>query len=403
MIERTERIVVVGAGPVGLTTAAVLAGRGVPTTVVERAPEIVRELRASTFHPPTLDMLATLGVADTLVEHGIMADTVQFRDRKLGLIAEFRLDLLSEETAHPFRVQLDQYRMACLLYERLRQSALVEFRFGHAAVNVDTDENEAIVTLNSNEGTNQVRTPFVVGADGAGSVVRASVDIEFDGLTYPERYVTVFTEMPFEETIPGIGPVDYVADPDRWCIMLRTPQHWRVLYPADQSKDEAENLTDESIYEELADLTSGRRPPLTHRRVYDVHQRVAATYRRGRVLLAGDAAHVNHPAGGMGLNGGIHDAFALGASLAAFWRGEAGDDALDRYGEQRRRAATDHIRPRSHANVVSLAERDDEIRRANHEQLRATAADPERARSFLREISMLASLEATSDDRKRST
>ena len=172
---------------------------------MERALEIVRELRASTFHPPTLDVLATLGVASTLVENGMVADTVQFRDRNLGLIAEFRLDLLAEETAHPFRVQLDQYRVACLLYERLRQSALVEFRFGHAAVGVDTDKNE---TLESNEGIYQIQAPFLVGADGASSVVRDSVDIEFDGLTYRDRYVTVFTEIPFEETIPGIGPVD---------------------------------------------------------------------------------------------------------------------------------------------------------------------------------------------------
>ena len=116
-----DGVLVVGGGTVGLTTALSLARRGVPVTVLEAAPELVREYRASTFHPPTLEMLDELGVADDFIAQGLVADKLQFRDRSEGLIAEFDLALLKDDTRFPFRLQREQYALSQLVFERLRR------------------------------------------------------------------------------------------------------------------------------------------------------------------------------------------------------------------------------------------------------------------------------------------
>ena len=334
-------------------------------------------------------MLATLDIVDTLIEHGVIARSVQYRDRKMGLIAEFDLKLLADDTAHPFRIQLDQYTMAQLLYERLRSHDAVEFRFRNNAFAAHPEIDGCVVSIRTPNGAVHLAAPLVVGADGASSAIRETAGIGFDGLTYPNRYITVFTQMAFEETVPGIGPVNYVTDAEQWCILLRSPQHWRVLYPADPNLSDEALLADDAIFHSLADLTEGRRPTITHRRAYHVHQRIASTYRLGPVLLAGDAAHINNPAGGMGLNGGIHDAFSLAPAIASVWHGLEELDTLDRYAVDRRRTALEYIRPRSHATMTTLAETDPDRIRTNHEALRSTAAEVGQARQFLRDISMI--------------
>ena len=137
----------------------------------------------------------------------------------------------------------------------------------------------------------------------------------------------------------------------------------------------------------------GRPYPISHRTLYTVHQRVADRYRVGRVLLAGDSAHLNNPLGGMGMNGGIHDAFNLAEKLSRVWHGEAGEAELDRYERQRRSIALEYVNVLSIQNKKNLEAREPSERSRFREEMEGTAADPARARDCLLRISMIASLE----------
>ena len=389
-MRHVDGVIVAGAGAVGLTAALCLGREGVPVTVLEAAEEIVREFRGSTFHPPTLEMLDELGVADPLIAKATIADRVQLRDRAEGLIAEFDLGLLKDHTRYPFRLQIDQYALATLLYERLRTLPEVHFEFGHRVTDVSLEGEHAIVTAETADGLVRYKAAYVVGADGGNSAVRQALGIQFAGMTYPNRYITLFTPFDFAEHLPGFAPVNYISDPGEWVIMLRSPDIWRVLFPTRPEETDAEVLRDEELQRRLQGVVATGAPyPITHRRVYRVHQRVASTYRRGRALLAGDAAHVNNPAGGMGLNGGIHDAVSLGDALAKVWHGRGDDRMLDAYADSRRRVAIEHVQTQTHANARFLSETDPAGRRLLQDELRRIAADRERTLEYLLRSSMI--------------
>ena len=390
-MKQVEGVLIAGAGAVGLTAALCLAREGVPVTVLEAEDEIVREYRGSTFHPPTLEMLDELGVADRLIAQATIADRVQFRDRAEGLIAEFDLGLLKGHTRYPFRLQIDQYALATLLCEQLRSLPHVRFEFGHRIADVSLEDERAAVTAETSDGLRQYTAAYVVGADGGNSAVRQALGIQFEGMTYPNRYITLFTPFDFASHLPGFAPVNYISDPEEWVIMLRSPGIWRVLFPTEPEQTDEEVLREDALQRRLQGVVATDEPfPIEHRRVYKVHQRVASTYRVGRALLAGDAAHVNNPAGGMGLNGGIHDAVSLGGSLAKVWHGNADDRVLDAYAAERRRVAIDHVQAQTHANARFLSETDPKSRRQLQDELRSIASDRERALEYLLRSSMIA-------------
>jgi 3-(3-hydroxy-phenyl)propionate hydroxylase len=195
----------------------------------------------------------------------------------------------------------------------------------------------------------------------------------------------------------GYCPRNYFADPDEWCNCFKVsadgpPGLWRTVFPTDQSLSEAELMSDEAVQARLQKFFPSDMPyEIVHRNLYTTHQRVAAGFRTGRVLLAGDAAHVNNPIGGMGLNGGFQDAANLSEKLAGVILDGESDRILDLYDLQRRTAATEFVQQQSIANKKQLEERDPETRRRNLDELGAIAADPARARQFLLRSSMLAS------------
>ena len=153
----------------------------------------MKEYRASTFHPPTLEMLDELGVAESLIALGLVADRFQYRDRKEGLIAEFDLTVLKDHTRFPFRLQIDQYALSQLLFAQLQGIAVADVRFGHRVEAVALGGDHAVVTAETANGLRRFRAPYLIGADGANSAVRRSIGIDFEGMTYPERYITLFT------------------------------------------------------------------------------------------------------------------------------------------------------------------------------------------------------------------
>ncbi|WP_370614847.1 FAD-dependent oxidoreductase [Mumia sp. Pv 4-285] len=386
----SARVVVAGAGPVGLTTALTLARDGHAVTVLEAGETLAAESRASTYHPPSLEMLAELGVLDDLLERGIVSTRFQYRDRRTGPIAELDLGSLADDTPYPFRVQCEQSKLTPILLERLQAYADVEVVFGQPVTAVEqVDDVVRVTTATGSPWT----ADWVVGADGASSVVRKSIGAEFEGITYPERFLVVSTHEDLATVLPGIADVNYVYDPDEWLVLLRTPEHWRILFPTDPDSPDDVETAPERVQARLADVADLGRPwDLLHASLYRVHQRVADRFRVGRVVLVGDAAHVNNPLGGMGMNSGLHDAVLAGRALADLLAGRAGTAELDTVLAARRDVALSYVRTVTHDNWKQLRENDEEARAAHHAELRALAADPVAARTYLRRTSMIDSL-----------
>lgn len=376
-------VAIAGAGPVGLTAALVLARRGVDVVVLEQEPGLAAESRASTFHPPTLEMLRDLGVVNALLRKGLVAETFQYRERGGGAIATLNLDVLADDTEFPYRVQCEQSKLTPILLDALPDTA--EVRFSHAVSDVSTSGPGVAVT--TSRGI--VHCDWLIGADGAHSAVRRSLGADFTGTTYPERFLVASVAEDLTAALPGIAPINYVFDPHEWLVLLRTPDLWRVLLPTpgDTPDDyELRRLPDRLTA--VADL--GRPWRLAHASLYRVHERVTSHFRDGRVLLMGDAAHVNNPLGGLGMNSGIHDAVRMATALAEVLAG-APVGVLDQAARTRRAVAVDHVQAASRANWARLHGHDDEYRR----QLRELAADPVAARAYLRRACLMDSLETT--------
>lgn len=387
-------VLIAGAGPVGLVSALTLATAGISVTVFERHTKPQDDLRASTFHPPTLDMLARFGLTDELVSQGLVARYTQQRDRKEGLIAEFDMSLLEGETQHPFRLQCEQWKLNTLLLDRLALFPHVNIVLGAEMQTVTQDAQSVTANVKIDGNMTAFTGNYLIGADGASSAVRQSLGIEFEGFTYPERFLSVSTDFEYADHLPKLSYVNYVSDPEEWCVLLRVPTLWRVLFPTRLEETDEEVMTDESIQTRLQNLLPKDTPYNTvHRTLYKVHQRVAKEFRRGRVVLAGDAAHINNPIGGMGMNGGVQDAFNLSDKLVDILISGASPDLLDRYERQRRSVAIEYINANTARNKKNIEERDPAARRKTQNELRAIAASPAAAKDYLRKTSMIDALE----------
>lgn len=388
-----QRVIVVGAGPVGLVTTNLLADAGIAVTLVETSDDLPRDLRASTFHPPTLDMLERFGVVERMIEQGLICPTWQFRDRTEGVIATFELARLSPDTKHPYRVQCEQWRLGEMLFERLKRNPLATIRLGTKAIDARQSADAVALDVQRADGSREAITgTFLVGADGLGSIVRKAIGAQFDGITIPELFLTLSTTYDFRETMPDLANISYLSDPREWYVLIRTARVWRALFPVDASLED-KDVTSPERAERLLQGAVPRSQPyeVTHRTAYRVHERVASAYVKGRMMIAGDAAHVNNPLGGMGLNGGIHDAFNAAAKLIEVMRG-APLETLERYSRQRRKVALDVVQQTALRNRAILNTRDPQARRAYHDELRGIAADPTKHRDYVMRTSMIQSL-----------
>ena len=384
-----QRVLIAGAGPVGLVAATYLARAGVPVTIFEQGLSLSEESRASTFHPPTLDMLHALGAAEALIAQGLKAPTFQYRTKKQGLLAEFDFTAIADATQHPYRVQCEQSKLTRILYEQMRGHPNFELQFGSPVTGVSQNTSGVEVTIERNGRSERHSGRYLIGADGASSMVRRSLGIEFEGFTWPDRLLVVSTPFDFFSVIPGLSSVSYVADPERWYFLLQIPGLWRAMFLVNEDASDERVQTREFAQMLMAGVIPGiSNYEIAHTTLYKVHQRVAKTFKQGRAFLVGDAAHINNPLGGMGMNGGIHDAVNLAARLAAVWRGEAPEAELERFDKQRRLVTLETIQKTTIQNKKNLESPGDEFR----ESLRAIAADPARTRDYLLRVSMIASL-----------
>lgn len=384
-----DRVLISGGGPVGLVSALILARAGIPVSVFEAEAEPVEDLRASTFHPPTLDMLDELGLAQRLIDNGLIAKKWQIRDRKTGPIATYDMSILKDETGHPYRVQCEQWKLVRFALEDLEKLDNVDVRFGHRVSGVDQTDDGVTIEVEGPGGTETHSGRYLIGADGAASVVRQSLDIDFDGFTYEELFLSVSTPFELADHFDNLTYINYISDPDEWLVLLRVKGLWRVLFPVPPDIDRDKALSDGFIEDRMQALLPQPEPyEIAHRTLYRIHQRVAETYRVGNAFLAGDAAHINNPLGGMGLNGGLHDAINLSERLAKVWHG--GDpDLLDQYERQRRPMAIEYVKEATMRNQRLMNERDPVKREEALAEVRETADDPEKAYAAMMRASMI--------------
>jgi 3-(3-hydroxy-phenyl)propionate hydroxylase len=393
------RVLVVGAGPVGMVCALALNRRGVAVTVCEQEPAPVRDQRAATIHPPTLAMLDDLGVTQKIMPRGLVSPTYRFHDRvSYSVIAEFDLGRMGGEFRFPFVLQYEQYKLTAAIAAEYADGSDFDVRFSHCVTGLTQEADRVVVDIASPAGAERLEAAYVIGCDGGHSIVRKLAGIGFEGFTYPEKFIKIATTFDFAQVNANLVHRNYFSDPDEWLNLFKVRGEspgglWRAIFPLGNDEDDAVALAPQRIEARLQKFVpKAGRYAIEYVNVYPVSQRVAATFRSGRVLLAGDAAHVNNPIGGMGMNGGIHDAVNLADKLATVMHDEAGDDLLDRYDRQRRHAAVEYVQAQTIANKRLMEERDPAVRAKNFDQLRRTADDPEASRRYMRRAALLDSL-----------
>lgn len=384
-------VAVSGGGPVGLTAAVRLAELGVPVVVFEREPVPKTDWRASTFHCATLEVLEPTGIVPAMLDEGLRAPTYQLRDRTDGVVATFDFSLLSDETAYPYRLQLNQQRVVALLLDRLRDLPLATVKFGTRVTAFEPSPDGLSIETECDGQAGTFAASFLLGADGAASTVRGLVGVGFPGTTYEERFLIVSVAEDLGTRLEDLSYVNYVADPEEWLFILRTPESWRVLFPIPSTESDDVAQSDVAIEARLQRVApSAESYQVLDQQLYKVHQRVADSFTAGRVMLMGDAAHINSPIGGVGLNSGIHDASDAALRISRMIGAASDVDAeLACYADTRRTVALDYVQLDTHKNTLRLAETDAERRWRELSLMAEIAADSERAREHLRRVSLL--------------
>jgi 3-(3-hydroxy-phenyl)propionate hydroxylase len=396
-VTNRDPVVVAGAGPTGLMCALALGKQGIPVILCEAEPALTHDLRAGSYHPPTLEMMAPYGITERMHATAIPVRHWQIRDRTGEFIAEFDLGLLADVTSYPYRLHLEQHRLTPIQLDIIARETAVDVRFSHRIAGLAQDSNGVTVTVQTDRKTQTIAASWLIGADGGRSIVRKLCGVEFEGFTWPENFLVVST--PYDLGEYGYPYMAYVSDPLEWAAVFRMPHEgppgiWRLAFPVAETMSDREALSEESIERRMQGFLPRRdRWRITYKNIYRVHQRVAASFRIGRVLLAGDAAHLNNPLGGFGLNSGIHDAVNLTEKLGRVWRGEAPEDLLDTYSRQRRAVTIEQVQDMSIRNKRTLEEADPKVQRERLMQLIQIARDPELARRHVYASSMLLGLE----------
>ena len=382
-----RNVIVVGAGPVGTVAALACARFGLNVVLLEEKSRIDDSPRASTTQPPTLEILAELGLIDEYLRVGLVSRTFQFWDRpSRRLVAEFDFERLKGETAYPFVVQTEQHKLANMAIAELRKRGNAEVRMGSRVIGLEQDAKQVIIKTQDEA----LAADYVIGADGGRSTIRKSLEIEFEGYTWPERFLVITTKFDFQAAL-GCCLRNYMADPEEWTNLFKVAGddlkgRWRAVYNTREDETDDEALSDKAVRARLSRVhVPERSRDYLHLNLYAVHQRVAKSFRKGRVFLCGDAAHVNNPIGGLGLNSGIHEAWDLANLLK-----EKNSD-LDSYERRRRPLNIKYVQEQTIANKKRLEEKEPAARERRFRELKEMADDPQRHKAFLMRASLLLS------------
>jgi 2-polyprenyl-6-methoxyphenol hydroxylase-like FAD-dependent oxidoreductase len=320
-------VLVVGAGPSGLTLAASLVKRGVATNVVDRQAAGANTSRAAVVNARTLEVLDELDVSRRLVKEGVQAPRFTIRDGRRTLIP---VDFSVLPTDYPYSLMVPQATTERLLLDRLTELGGSVIR-RKVLASVSQDARGVTATF---EDGDVIRARYVVGADGIHSTVREQAGIGFEGGVYQESFTLADVHLRGE--VPADEVILFWAKAGLTVVAPLPGGIFRIVAPVADAPDEPSMAFIQQILDDrglgagrmvVTDVIWGSR--------FRIHHRVADTYRAGRLLLAGDAAHVHSPAGGQGMNLGIQDAVALADALASVLGGAA-DSVLDEYSAARR-------------------------------------------------------------------
>jgi 3-(3-hydroxy-phenyl)propionate hydroxylase len=397
-MQNDRPILVAGGGPVGCVTALALARQGIPVRVFEAEPRVDDSPRAATTHAATLEMLSELGLVDDVIRRGLIEPKFRIWDRaSREVIVEFDFGRLADDTRFPYVVQCEQHKLANMTLERLRTFAHASVEFSARVTSLRQLDDGVEAVVENASGTHTVSGSYLIGADGGRSTVRKALGIAFEGYTHPERFLVLTTPFAFDAEYASCSR-NYFSDPDEWCALFKVTGDdgrglWRVVFPTRLEESEAQALDEDAVQGRLQTFFPKRGPyPVVHRNLYNVHQRVAASFGRDRVFLAGDSAHVNNPLGGLGLNFGIHDAIELSTLVGRVLRGEAPAHSLEQYDRFRRPLNVEYVQQQTVANKKRLEEKDPAARERNNEALRKTASDPAAHRAYLLRASLIDSV-----------
>ena len=391
-MERTQ-VLIAGAGPVGAVAAYYLAQNGIDVIVMEAAASCEEDLRASTLHPPTLSMLNQLGIMDKLGPQGLKAPVYQHRRRKTDECLSFDLDELKGEVEFPYRLQCEQYKLARLLTTALDEHPNAEVNFQHRVLAFDQDDDKVIVTVETPYTVKKYQADYLIAADGANSIIRKWLEVEFAGFTYPEKFLTLSTTTPLEDYFHNLSYVNYISDPKEWLVLLRVPSVWRVLVPIFKNVGDKEILSDE-YKNKVFDGILGDIAPT----ILDLIREPVDCWRDGSAILIGDAAHLNNPLGGLGMNSGIHDAWNLCEKLVEILnptriKGRNYANALlETFDRQRRTTMNNFIQAQTIQNKRMMEEDTEEFLSAEWERLNNLHKDDELRYEFLLKQSMTQSV-----------
>lgn len=387
------QVVVVGAGPVGTVMATLLARAGIETILLEAGDDCAQDLRASTFHPPTLEMLDAIDITPTLLAKGLKAPVYHWRDRQSGETIAFDLTELSDITRYPFRIQCEQYHLSRALAAGIERETHGEVRFGRKLLSIHDDGEGVAVFVETPTAVEEIRADWVIGADGANSLVRKWLGIEFDGFTYPEKFLCLTTDTELADRLPNLALVNYVSDPQEWLVLLRVPSLWRVLVPADENLSDTELKSDAKktdVFDRL--IGDGAAVKTPHRTLYKVHQRVAQSFAQGRVMLIGDAAHLNNPLGGFGMNSGVHDAFDLFGEIEPIINAGASVAGIERFERRRRTVTHSFTQAQTLANMAQIKAGQSQAHAQRRAEMQALSEDDGKRRAYLMRQAMFESL-----------
>ncbi len=344
-----EDVIVVGGGPTGFINALGLAQAGVRVTVIEAEPQIINSPRAAVYFWSVLGGLDRLGILSDAESAGFRKQDYTYLVARTGERIVYSLEVLEGHTPRPYNLHLGQHLLAEIAMRRLKTFPSATVRFGTRLERLRQDCDGVTLVVSGKHGTEELRAKWVVGADGAGSTVRQELGLPFEGITWPERFVATNVYYDFERY--GYARSTFVID-DRFgaiIALLNNQGLWRCTYMEDAS------LPEETFMERLPGMYEAILPgngtyTLERASPYRMHQRSAQHYRRGRVVLAGDAAHATNPTGGLGLTSGLFDSYALYPALAAVILDGADDGVLDRYSAARRATFVDRVSPQASAN-----------------------------------------------------